>query len=305
MVGLKKGSVAVIAFDLPELELDRSGAAEDVDGDLKLAAVGIDLVDIAGEIGEGAVGDLDAFADVEGDLRDDLVRSVGDLLEDRVDLLGLEGDGILSADEADHAVGLAEEAPGGFEQRAFVVVEAGADEEVRRIELHLALALLAVAEVLDGLDRHQDLGNEVTHLLVLDSLVEQALHLALVVREGLEGIPAEIRGRGHGESANELGRELDEIGKGEVAEEDDGTQEGDGGDDDQRRVDELLGGGPRSLDEDLGDGLVPESAKASEEADHGAGGDEVRVAGREGGEPTTNGFETASLPIELPSCNGD
>ena len=97
-------------------------------------------------------------------------------------------------------------------------------------------------------------------------------------------------GEDMGESANELGRELDEIGKGEVAEEDDGAQEGDGGDDDQSRVNELLGSGPRSLNEDLGDGLVPESAEASEEADHGAGGDKVRVAGREGVEPTTNGF---------------
>ena len=93
-----------------------------------------------------------------------------------------------------------------------------------------------------------------------------------------------------GGSAHELGRELDEVGEGEVAEEDDGAQEGDGGDHDQRGVGELLGGGPRSLDEDLGDGLVPESAEASEEAEHDAGGVVVRVAGREGVEPTTNGF---------------
>jgi len=83
-----------------------------------------------------------------------------------------------------------------------------------------------------------------------------------------------------GESANELSRELDKIGKGEVAEEDDGTQEGDGGDDNQRGVDELLGSRPRSLNEDLGDGLVPESAEASEEAEHVAGGDKVREARR-------------------------
>ncbi len=52
------------ALDLPVFEFDGRKPSEDGDRDLELAAGGIDLVHAAGEVGEGAVGDLDLLADV-------------------------------------------------------------------------------------------------------------------------------------------------------------------------------------------------------------------------------------------------
>ena len=57
------------ALHLPVFELDRREPAENGNGNLELAPVGIDLVDAAREVGEGTVGDLDLFAHGVLDLR--------------------------------------------------------------------------------------------------------------------------------------------------------------------------------------------------------------------------------------------
>src|SRR3981081_4495592 len=54
-------------LDLEQVELDRGLPAEHVDQDLQLAALGVDVVNLAVEVGEGTVDDPDRLADVEVD----------------------------------------------------------------------------------------------------------------------------------------------------------------------------------------------------------------------------------------------
>src|SRR5688572_8797648 len=73
-------------LDLPVFELDRRGAAEDRHRHLEAGAVLVDLLDDAGEGGEGAVGDAHLLADLEMDRRLRPVDALGDLA---LDALGL------------------------------------------------------------------------------------------------------------------------------------------------------------------------------------------------------------------------
>src|SRR5207302_494598 len=79
-------------LDLQEVELDRRLAAEHVDQHLELAPLGVDVVDLAVEVGEGAVHDPDALPDLE--LDPDLGRLLLHLLLDRLDLLLMPGVGV-------------------------------------------------------------------------------------------------------------------------------------------------------------------------------------------------------------------
>src|ERR1700716_3737749 len=76
-------------LDLQEVELDRRLPAEHVDKHLQLALLGVDLVDLAEEVGEGAVHDADALAQL--DLDPDL-RLLLDLLQDRAKLVLVKRD---------------------------------------------------------------------------------------------------------------------------------------------------------------------------------------------------------------------
>ena len=53
-------------FNLKEIKLYRGRPSEYTHHDLQLSSFRIDLVDDAGEVGEGAVGDLDVLADGDG-----------------------------------------------------------------------------------------------------------------------------------------------------------------------------------------------------------------------------------------------
>src|SRR5260370_14099257 len=71
-------------LDLQQVELDGGLASEHVDQDLQLALLGVDLVDLAVEVGERPVHDPHRFADLELDAN--LRRLLLHLLLDRADL---------------------------------------------------------------------------------------------------------------------------------------------------------------------------------------------------------------------------
>src|SRR5258708_4477550 len=75
-------------FDLQQVELDRSLASEHVDEHLELSLLGVDLVDLAVEVGERSVDDAHGLTDLE--LDPNLRRLLLHLLLDRADLFLLE-----------------------------------------------------------------------------------------------------------------------------------------------------------------------------------------------------------------------
>src|SRR6202011_3465572 len=101
---------SVDLLDLQECELDRRLPAEHVDQHLQLALLGVDLVDLAEEVREGAVDHADALAQLE--LDPDLGFLL-DLLQDRLELALLQGDGLVAGpDEAGHPWRVADDVPG-------------------------------------------------------------------------------------------------------------------------------------------------------------------------------------------------
>src|SRR5438477_3143121 len=98
-------------LDLQQVELDRRLAAEHVHQHLQLALLGVDLVDLAVEVGERPVHDADGLADLE--LHADLRRLLLHLLLDRADLFLLQRDrAVRGADEARHAWRITNDEPG-------------------------------------------------------------------------------------------------------------------------------------------------------------------------------------------------
>src|SRR5947209_18665481 len=95
---------------LKEVQLDRGLAPEHVDQHLQLALLGVDLVDLAVEVGERAVDHAHRFADLELDA--DLRRLLLHLLLDRADLFLLQRHrAVGGADEAGHAWSVANDEP--------------------------------------------------------------------------------------------------------------------------------------------------------------------------------------------------
>src|SRR6187402_2900000 len=91
------------ALDLPVFEFDGRKPTENRDGNLELAAGRVDLVDAAGEVGKGTVGDLEFLADFERDLRHFFAGGGLDAGLDVVDLGLAQGRRMVAADEADDA----------------------------------------------------------------------------------------------------------------------------------------------------------------------------------------------------------
>src|SRR4051794_22521505 len=91
------GSAFRGALDLPVFEFDGRKPTENGNGNLELAAGGIDLVDAAREVRESAVGDLHFLADFERDLRDLLAGRRLDAGLDLVDLGLAQRSGFVAA----------------------------------------------------------------------------------------------------------------------------------------------------------------------------------------------------------------
>src|SRR5690606_40506176 len=123
------------ALHLPVFELDRGEPAENGNGNLEFAALGIDFVDAAGEVGEGTVGDLDLFAHGVLHLRHFLAGSGLDAGKDFINVGLLERSRTFATDKTDDAVDLFNEIPRLVDHLAVAVIEVHLDEDVARIEL--------------------------------------------------------------------------------------------------------------------------------------------------------------------------
>src|SRR6266567_4630975 len=101
---------SVDLLDLQEVELDRRLPAEHVDQHLQLALLGVDLIDLAVEVGERSIHDPHRLADLE--LDPDLRGFLPHLLLDRPHLFFLEGHrAVGGADEAGDARRVADDDP--------------------------------------------------------------------------------------------------------------------------------------------------------------------------------------------------
>src|SRR3954462_3516847 len=103
------GSAFRGALDLPVFEFDGRKPTENGNGNLELAAGGIDLVDATRKVRERAVGDLHFLADLEGDLRDFLAGRGFDAGLALIDLGLAQRGGFVAADETDDAASVLDE----------------------------------------------------------------------------------------------------------------------------------------------------------------------------------------------------
>src|ERR1700738_512353 len=176
-------------LDLQEVELDRRLPAEHVDEHLQLALLGVDLVDLAEEVGEGAVHDADALAQLE--LDPDL-RLLLDLLQDRAKLVLVQRDRLVAgADEAGHPWRVPDDVPG-------LVGHHHLDQDVTGEDPLLDVAALAVLDLDLILCWDQDLEDLVVHVHRVDPLLEVLLDLLLVAGVGVDHVPLRLFGGGLG-----------------------------------------------------------------------------------------------------------
>src|SRR5690606_30883316 len=185
------------ANDLGEVELDGGLAPEDGHEHLQLAALGVDLGDHAGEVGEGASGDLDHVTDVEGDAYlGRLARARDpDAGEHALLLLGGEGHGAgRGADEAGDAGRVAHDLP-GLVGLVGVVAQVHLHEDVAGEQLAGGLFLLAPAHALDrDVGGHHHLVDAVGHAERLGPVQDVLLGLLLVPYVGVNRVPLVAHG---------------------------------------------------------------------------------------------------------------
>src|SRR4051812_24726798 len=179
---------SVDLLDHVELELDRHLPLEDVHEHLEALLVGVDVDDLAVEIGQMAGDDLDRLAERELDLRlrHRAGRSAG--VQDPVDLALRERHGLgAGADEPGDAGRVLHDRPG-------VVVQIHVHEHVAREDALLGLHLLPVLGLDHLLGRHDD-APEPGHLAHRgDPVLEILLDLVLVPGIGVDDVPLEHAG---------------------------------------------------------------------------------------------------------------
>src|SRR3954449_1713403 len=162
-------------LDLVEAELDRNLALEDVDEHLQLLRVGVDVDDLAVEVGERATRHLDRLAERVLDRGPGALAARGRPgLEDPVDLRLGERDGLRAgADEAGHARRV-------LHDRPRVVIQIHVDEHVAGEHALLGLHLLTVLGLDHLLGRDDDAAEARALPHRLDEVLEVGLDLVLV-----------------------------------------------------------------------------------------------------------------------------
>ena len=153
---------------------------------LRVWLVFVDVVDGAGEVGEGALVDADLLALLELDLHRRLVLGGLGAEEDGADLLLGESDRIVAGSkEAGDARRVLDDVPE-------VVVEFHLDQHVAGQEDALDGVLLAVAQLGDRLGRNHDAADAVLQAEGRDAALEGLAHLALKARVGVDDVPLEV-----------------------------------------------------------------------------------------------------------------
>src|SRR4051795_720069 len=172
---------------LVESELDRNLALEDVHEHLQLLLVGVDVDDLAVEVGERARGYLHRLPECELHLGARALTDGGAGSQDPVDLALRERDRLgAGADEARHAGRVLDDRPG-------LVVQVHVHQHIAGQDPLLGLHLLAVPRLDDLLGRDDDAAEAQLLRHRVDPVLEVGLDLVLVTRVGVDRVPAEHR----------------------------------------------------------------------------------------------------------------
>src|SRR4051812_30189884 len=178
-------AMSVQFLHLVEGQLHRNLALEDIHEDLELLLVGVDVDDLAVEVGERPGGYLHRLAERELDLGARSVAIAAAGMQDPVDLRLGQGHGLRAgADETGHTGGVLHNRPG-------LVGHVHVDEDVAREHALLGLDLLALLR-LDHLLGRDDDPAELRRLVHgHDPVLEIGLHLVLVARVRVDDVPLE------------------------------------------------------------------------------------------------------------------
>src|SRR5688572_24095209 len=170
-------------FDLVVLELDRREATEDGHHHLQLAALGIEVVDGALEIDEGALDDPHLVPLLEGGLELGLLGTLLHLPQDGLDLFRRQRDGLGARPDEPRDLGRRpHQVPG-------VIGHLHLDEQVPGKELLLRLDLLALADLANLLVRDHDPPDHVLEAEDLRPRLDRRRHLVLETRIGVDDVP--------------------------------------------------------------------------------------------------------------------
>src|ERR1041385_745231 len=172
-------------LDLEQVQLHGRLAPEHVDEHLELALLGVDLVDLAQEVGERPVHHPHALAELELDAD---LRLLLDLLEDRLELDLLQRHRLVAgAHEAGHAGRVPDDVPG-------LVGHDHLDQDVAGEDPLLDVPALAVLDLDLVLHRDEYLEDLVLHVHGLDPLLEVLLGLFLVAGVRVDDVPLRLGG---------------------------------------------------------------------------------------------------------------
>ena len=167
---------------LPAFQLNLGAAVEDHDGNGEFAPLLVDLFHKAVAAVEGAVRDLDAVTDHKRDPRRDTFLRGLELGEHFLGFTVSESFGFVTAEKADHAVGLLHQLP-GFAGHFHI------NENISGIEFARVDALLAVPDILNFFGGHDDFRNVVAHAVLQYPFVELLLSLEFLAGKGIQHIP--------------------------------------------------------------------------------------------------------------------
>src|SRR6266849_4591037 len=171
-------------LDLQQVQLHRRLTAEHVDQHLELALLGVDLVDLAVEVGERTVDNAHRLADLELDT--DLRRLLLHLLLDGTDLFLLQRHrAVRGTHEARDARRVANDEPR-------LVRHHHAHQDVAGEDSLLHVAALAVLDLDLVLHRDEHLQDLVLHVHGLDPLLEVLLDLLLVAGVRVDDVPLRL-----------------------------------------------------------------------------------------------------------------
>ena len=178
-------------LDLRKVDFDTGRAAEEGHGQPDLLLVGVDLLDLAREVGERTTADAHLLAHVVRDIGHNLLRhrllGWDRLLTANAVHLG-RGDlaGVLTAEEAgDLGCGL-DKVPARLGQLHL-------DEDIAGEELVGLLNRALATALSDLLGRYEDLSELLVEAALFDALLEVLLHRVLVAGEGVDDVPLHER----------------------------------------------------------------------------------------------------------------
>src|SRR5262249_29114582 len=153
-------------FYLPVFKFYRSSSTEDGDGNAQLTTLRIYFFDHAALVLEWSIGDFHCLADLEANLRFDLLLTFAHLRKHVLDFSLTHWNGpILGSSKPDHARRFANEIPSPTDKLTFLIEEVHIDDKISGEKLARRLAFLAALDFRNPLGRDQHFENHVAHFL--------------------------------------------------------------------------------------------------------------------------------------------